>query len=252
MAGVNNQTVIIMNILRKHPFFDGLSEAFLQELIPKVKVHSLLSSEVLFEQGDHGDSLFIVNSGCLKVYIQNAHGEEITLNEFNPGDSFGEMALVDEQPRSASIKAITNSELYELKRADFIALIQENPLSSLDIIRDLSNKLRFAITYIQKAIDWSQHIAEGNYHAAMGEIETTQSSLQSNSSDEARAGAFLAAFFRMVTEVKQREDQMKEEMVRLRIEIDEVKKQQTVSTIVDTSEFEELRRRAQEFKKKRN
>lgn len=251
MASLSEQNRKIMKVLHEHPFFEGLSESFLKDLTPKVKTHFLQRDEVLFNQGDPGDSLFIIKNGRIKVYIQDANGEEITLNEFNAGDSFGEMSLVDEQPRSASIKAISASELYELKRADFIALITESPLSSLDIIRDLSTKLRFAITYIQKAIDWSQQIAAGDYHVAMGEIETTQSAIQGNSSDEARAGAFLSAFFRMVTEVKQREDTMKEEVMRLRIEIDEVKRQQMVSTIVDSEQFENLRQRAQEFKRKR-
>ena len=251
MDEVINQNAIVMDALHEHPFFAGLSDSFLQELVPKVKIHKLLANDVLFHHGDTGDSLFIIKQGHIKVYIQNAGGEDITLNEFKSGDSFGEMTLVDEQPRSASAKAIIDSELYELKRVDFIALITENPLSSLDIIRDLSDKLRFAIAYIQKAIDWSQHIAEGDYQSALGEIETTQSSLQKNSSDEARAGAFLAAFFRMITEVKDREDKMKEEVIRLRIEIDEARKEKSVTEIIESTDFEELRRRAQEFKRKR-
>ena len=249
---MGNRSKTILN-LRKLPLFEGLSEENLAEIASRVTLCHLATNEVLFEQGDPGDSLYIIHLGKVKVYVNNSRGEEVLLNEFGPGESFGELSLVDFQPRSASIAAIEDSQLYELKRADFMEVIRMRPLFALDMIRDVSQKLRFAITYIQKVTEWSQFIAEGNYSKVMDDIQSARALLATNEdtqSDEVRAGAFLFAFFKMVSDVKEREDEMKRKVLQLQIEIDMVKKQEAVTNIVESDSFQRLQKKAKSLRQR--
>jgi CRP-like cAMP-binding protein len=179
---------------------------------------------------------------------RNIHGEEVVLNQFASGESFGEMSLVDEQPRSATAVALTPIKLLRLNRDDFLAVMAQDSSFALDIIRDLSAKLRFAGTYIQRAMEWSQYIARGDYNAAMGEIQETQSAID-DPSDEARAGAFLRTFFQMISDVKEREETLRREVQQLRIEIDEAKRHAEVADITSSDYFRELREKVQTIRK---
>ncbi|MCI0394502.1 MAG: cyclic nucleotide-binding domain-containing protein [Chloroflexi bacterium] len=238
--------------LKKLPLFKDMPENLIAELTEKLEEQRLDGGQVLFHKGDPGDALYIIESGRMKVIATNSYGEEVVLNQFGPGESFGEMSLVDEQPRSASAVALTSIKMLRLNRNDFLAVIAQEPAFALDIIRDLSAKLRFAAAYIQKATEWSQYIARGDYNVAMGEIQTTQSAMSDKpESDEARAGAFLSAFFQMIEGVKEREENLKREVLQLRIEIDEAKRKTEVEQIEETAYFQQLREKVRELRESR-
>jgi CRP/FNR family cyclic AMP-dependent transcriptional regulator len=73
-------------------------------------------------------------------------------------DAIGEMSLVDGQPRSASVIALSDSEIDKLSRDNFLSILDDHPALALDIIRNVSARLRFATTYIEQAIEWSKRI----------------------------------------------------------------------------------------------
>jgi CRP-like cAMP-binding protein len=239
----------IMQSLKSLSLFADLSEDSLAELAHKLEERSLPAGEVLFHRGDPGDSLYLIRDGRVKVFVENMHGEELVLNQFGPGESFGEMALVDQRPRSASAKAVNDTTLLKLDRDSFFEVLRTHPSFATDIIRDISGKLRFAAAYLQKATEWSQKIAAGDYGFALNEIQSMGSAVNSNGqTDAARASEFLAAFFQMTKGVQEREENLKRQVMELRIEIDRTKAAMQVSEITETQYFQQLQRKAREIR----
>ena len=95
------------------------------------------AGEMLFQKGDAGDCLFIIVSGCVRI-----HDGARTLNELGEGDAFGEMALLDPEPRIASATVTEQARLLRLDGAPFFELIQARPEVSIGIIHMLTRRLR--------------------------------------------------------------------------------------------------------------
>ena len=240
-----------MTPLQSITLFAGLSEKSLLELAEKLEPLTLQANEVLFKKGDPGNALFIIQEGWVKAFAENTRGEEIVLNEFGPGESFGEMSLVDGRPRSATIQTTNPTRLLMLRQESFLEILAQQPTFALELLRDISNKLRFAATYIQKVTEWSQYIAEGDYRYALREIEEAQSLVEeSEQSDEDRARSFLAAIFKMIEGVKKREEALQLQVQRLRIKIDENRRASDVAEITETEYFQSLQQRAKELRGK--
>ncbi|MCI0396250.1 MAG: cyclic nucleotide-binding domain-containing protein [Chloroflexi bacterium] len=232
--------------LRQIPLFSNLSEEVIRELGQKLLHRHIQEGEILFRKGDTGDSLYIIESGWVKAVAGNIHGEEVLLNQFGPGESFGEMSLVDGRPRSATIVALTALEALQLKRDDFLDVLIEQPEFALELLRDISGKLRFAANYIQKVTEWSQYIAEGNYMHALDEIESAQitAAEEGDEGEEERTRAFLESLFKMIHHIKAREEDLERQVQQLRIKIDEGRRANDVAEITETEYFQELQRRA--------
>lgn len=231
--------------LAQFDLFKGLPESSLENLAKKLKSIRLEAGDVLFEKGDPGDSVFIVKSGNLKVISKDNEGTEVVLNQVGAGAVIGEMSLLDSGPRSAGVVALTEATLLALSSDDFMGVLNSQPQMGLEISRSLIQRLRFATTYIENAIEWSQLIAKGDY--SFIESLDEDESFAGSGSDQERAARFLGAFFQMVEEIKAREDELKEELVRLKIEIDQTKRKQEVNEIAQSEFFRSI----QEKKKKR-
>jgi CRP-like cAMP-binding protein len=227
--------------------FQGLSEEALATVAQKASIHELAQGEVLMRRGEVGNSLFMVNEGWFKIVTEDARGDELIINKTAPGETIGEMALLDEAPRSASAIALTPARVLELKKEAFYEILDQRPDVALTIIRGLSSRLRFSTTYIQKAIDWSQKIAAGDY----GFIENTQQALSRKDSDEDKAAQLLSAFFQMVRSVKAREDELKQQLQRLTLEIDEARRKQEFEEIVGTDFYTNLKEQAKRLRAQR-
>jgi CRP-like cAMP-binding protein len=237
--------------LQSISLFAGLSEESLQELAISLEPIALKKGEVLFQKGDPGNALYIIREGWVKAYAENTRGEKVVLNEFGPGESFGEMSLVDGRPRSATIQSTNPTRLLILRQESFFKMLANHPTFALELLRDISNKLRFAATYIQKVTEWSQYIAEGNYQFALEEIEKAQSDVgEEDLSDEDRARSFLAAIFKMIEGVRKREEDLRQQVHQLRIRIDENRRATDVAEITESEYFQSLQQRAKELRKK--
>jgi CRP-like cAMP-binding protein len=103
---------------------------------------SLQKGEILFHKGDQGSAFFIIIKGLIKIGVSNKIGDEVTLAHLRNGDFFGEMALLDEQPRSASATALEESLLYVLDRNDFFPFLVQNENAVRSILCALSMRLR--------------------------------------------------------------------------------------------------------------
>jgi CRP-like cAMP-binding protein len=156
------------------------------------------------------------------------------------------MALVDQAPRSATVVAISPAKVFELKKDAFQEILNQRPDVALALIRGFSSRLRFSTTYIQKAIDWSQKIAAGDY----GFIENTQQILKAESDDD-KATQLLSAFFQMVRSVKAREDDLKQQLEKLTLQIDEVQRKQEFDDLTSTDFYANLKEQARQLRAKR-
>ena len=189
--------------------------------------------------------MYIIEEGQVKIVREEEQGGEVVLNHCGPGEAIGEMSLFDQEPRSASVIAVTDSEVLELKRDAFFELLDQRPDVSLVLLQSLSSRLRFASTYIQKAIEWSKKIAEGDY-SIMDQIQPEQAE-----SDEDKAGQMLAAFFHMVKGVKEREENLKEQVHKLTLVIDEARRKQEFEELTSTEFYANLKLQAKKIREQR-
>ncbi|MBB3110794.1 CRP-like cAMP-binding protein/di/tricarboxylate transporter [Paenibacillus phyllosphaerae] len=120
--------------------FQGLTNMELSKLLGKLAKRTLQAGQTLFEQGDYGESMFIIERGTAQLYSQQG-GARQPLAVLGEGDSFGEMALFTGEARSATVVAVTEITLYEIDRDTFDQLIAEHQVISAYFIKLLSSRL---------------------------------------------------------------------------------------------------------------
>lgn len=124
--------------------FEHLNEddrTTLASVIDELKINE---GHTLFEAGDTGDSLFVVRKGEIELYIKDTVGQKIVLHAAQPGDMFGELAMLDSGPRTATALALVDSEVLVLDRDDLILLFQRKPETALHMLASLSGLTRKA------------------------------------------------------------------------------------------------------------
>ncbi len=119
----------------------GLDAAALDALRSRVAWIELRRGERLFAQGDVGDAWYIVASGRLEIVIADAEGRERTVGEASRGDSLGELSLLTEEPRAATVWAIRDTALLRIGRLDFDQVVVNQPAVMLNIVRSLGRRL---------------------------------------------------------------------------------------------------------------
>jgi CRP-like cAMP-binding protein len=128
--------------LRAIPLFASLEENGLQEIADLLIDRKFPKDAVIFEDGSIGDYMYVIRSGEVKVTKMSEDGREKILEILGEGEFFGEMALLDRQPRSASVKTTRACTLLALSRQDFSALLRRDPDISLELIRELVRRIR--------------------------------------------------------------------------------------------------------------
>ncbi|MBI3158029.1 MAG: cyclic nucleotide-binding domain-containing protein [Chloroflexi bacterium] len=228
--------------LKQFELFKSLPDEVVSDLSLRFKQVDLEKDQVLFNKGDAGDALYILRRGRLKMVSKDSEGNEMVLNQVGPGAVIGEMALIDREPRSAGVVALTEAALLRLSTEDFLNTLSAQPLMGLEISRNLIQRLRFATTYIENAIEWSQLIAKGDY-SFIESVDESRLGDSENASDQERAKRFLGTFFQMVQDIKAREEELKKELVKLRVEIDEAKRKADLAEITQSEFFQNLRKK---------
>ncbi len=100
------------------------------------------AGDVIFTAGDPGDGLYIVESGCVQISAVVGDGQSRTLALIGPGDFFGEMAVIDDAPRSATATAEHETEAYFLARGELLGLLERRPQFAINLIREFSSRMR--------------------------------------------------------------------------------------------------------------
>jgi CRP/FNR family cyclic AMP-dependent transcriptional regulator len=131
-------------VLKTVPLFTMLPEEQLRMLTTVVTRKSAPRSTTIMAGGDPTDSLYIVLSGRLKVMMSDAEGKEVILSILGPGEFFGEMGLIDDEPRSATVVTIEPCELLSIAKRDFKKCMAENFEMSQAVMRGLVRRLREA------------------------------------------------------------------------------------------------------------
>jgi len=132
-------------LLRSVSIFADLDPAALAALERLAEPRDFPAGAVVVSQEERGDALFVLVTGKVKVVLYGDSGREIILSIFkSPGDFFGEMSLLDNEPRSATLMADGPSRLLVLSRRDFQAHIEGHPRTALRILQELSRRLRRA------------------------------------------------------------------------------------------------------------
>lgn len=123
--------------------FAGLGRVAVAKLAARLESISLSEGAELFHQGDPGDAFYLVAKGRLAVFVASeSSATPRRVNTVGPGDAFGEMALLDDHPRTATIRADTDAEVLRLDRSRFLALVRDEPSMALAVARSLGRRLR--------------------------------------------------------------------------------------------------------------
>lgn len=133
-----------MDNLRNVSLFATLNEKDIEVISRIIYVNTYAKGEVVFQEGERGDSLYIVLKGQVKVCLYDEDGREYILAAIGRDGFFGELALIDELPRSANVITLENSELLIIRRHEFTRLLLENPSITIAILKVLSRRLREA------------------------------------------------------------------------------------------------------------
>jgi CRP/FNR family transcriptional regulator, cyclic AMP receptor protein len=131
-------------LLKGIAIFELLHDDDRLELAKVVDSLRLQAGEVLFHAGEPGESLFIVRSGSIELYIKDTAGQKIILNVAEEGELFGELSLLDSGPRTATALALSDAELLVLDREDLLLLFQKRPDSALHMLAAMSGMTRKA------------------------------------------------------------------------------------------------------------
>jgi CRP-like cAMP-binding protein len=133
-----------LETLRTVPLFRSLSDGELGGFVPLVRERHCSKGALILSQGDRGEALFLIGRGQVKVTVVAEDGREVILSVLKAGDFFGEMALVDDEPRSAHVVAMEDTTLLQLRREDFRARLRSSPEVAIALLRELSRRLRRA------------------------------------------------------------------------------------------------------------
>ena len=139
--------------------FSHLDEVALRKLAPHGAVRSFSKNAIVVNENDATDSLYVVFSGRVKVFLSGEDGKEVVINTISAGDYFGELVL-DGGPRSASVMTLEPCRFFVIPRGDFEGLVERNPAFARDLIYKLIGKVR---SLTNKVLDLSLKDVYGRF-----------------------------------------------------------------------------------------
>lgn len=161
-----------VELLARIPIFEGLSAEDLRPLAHALVERTFSAGQMIMNQGDAGTSMFIVARGQINIHLPGDASRRISLKDIGTGEYFGELALFDDKPRSASAQASTDALLLELDRATLERFLTSRPHIAFVLLRTLSTRLREtnemlsqraaknAVEEVESRLTWSQRLAD--------------------------------------------------------------------------------------------
>src|SRR5437879_11290157 len=128
--------------LARVPLFKRLEPHELEKLAEEIDQVDYKAGEVIFNEHDHGDALYVVEEGSVRIWVTDEDLNEVTLAELQPGQFFGELAVLDRGERSSSATAIVDSHLHRLSSDDFQQFLMEHPDCAIDVICEIGARMR--------------------------------------------------------------------------------------------------------------
>ena len=135
-------TEMTLEALRSVPLFSSLDDEAATELRNLLTSERVSGATPLFNKGDSGDAMYLIESGRVLISLKDEDGKDVTLAELAQGDFFGEMALIDGRQRSADARVVEDAQLAVLSRKAFLTFVHSSPDVALEMLAALSNRLR--------------------------------------------------------------------------------------------------------------
>ncbi|MFB2983369.1 Crp/Fnr family transcriptional regulator [Microseira sp. BLCC-F43] len=129
-------------LIRTTPFFTGLPEPAVEKATAHVVTRSHPANQVILLENDWGSSVYFILDGWVKIRTYNLDGKEVTLNILGKGEVFGEMAALDEVPRSTDVITLTPTMIANLPAQDFVQLIYGEPMAGVRLSQLMARRLR--------------------------------------------------------------------------------------------------------------
>jgi uncharacterized membrane protein len=152
--------------------FEGLAQEDLDHLANTLVERRLKGGQMIFHQGDPGSEMYIIAEGHVNIHLPGENSRRVSLKDISVGEYFGELALFDEKPRSASALATTDALLFELSRETLSSYLEHRPRAAMAILRTMAERLREtnamlseraaknAVEEIEKHLSWSELLAD--------------------------------------------------------------------------------------------
>jgi CRP-like cAMP-binding protein len=138
-------------VLKHNYLFRGLPDAALERVASLATRRTYRKGSPIFAQGDPGDALFGVASGRVRISASGAGGQEVFLNIMEPGDTFGEIAVMDGLTRTAGATALDEATLIVIKRMDFLQLLEREPQLAIHLLKLLCERLRWTSEIVEES-----------------------------------------------------------------------------------------------------
>jgi CRP-like cAMP-binding protein len=135
----------IVGFLSRVPLFRGLKRRQLERLAVKFATRSYSAGDAIVTQDKGGEGFFIITSGGTDVIRERSDGAQVVVNQFGPTDFFGEIALLDDGLRTASVVATEPTECLVLTRWDFMGVLKEDVDMAITILEELAKRFRRAL-----------------------------------------------------------------------------------------------------------
>lgn len=124
------------------PFFSDLSENEVHLICDQGTTRQYRRNKPIFNEGDESDAIYFIHSGEVRVSVDGNNGKEKILRHQGPGEYFGELALIDEAPRSASVETVKESKITMVPRSKFIRCVEEQETLAIKLVRSLAERVR--------------------------------------------------------------------------------------------------------------
>jgi len=131
----------IYGLVRDLPFFDSFDDDEIRDFSKNLSLRQVREGEVLFREGDVGDYLFFIVEGVIEIMLENENRQHKVIATYTTGASVGEMSLIDEYERSATVRAGSNCEILVLTKTKLDKIISENPVIGIKILKGLAKNI---------------------------------------------------------------------------------------------------------------
>lgn len=139
----------VMNMLRELPFFDSLDDHDIQAFAPYLSLRQVEEGSTLFDEGDMGSYLLFIVEGVMEIILTADNRQQKIVATYGPGASIGEMSLIDEYERSATVRSTTKCEILILTKSKFDLLQVEQPRVAMKILKGLARNISLRLRATQ-------------------------------------------------------------------------------------------------------
>ena len=171
MATSSEETIAL---LRRVPAFATLGEDDLAQVAQVAVPRSLQAGEIVFHEGDQSDTCYVVRIGRVRAVREHSGGRLLTLATLGPGDIFGELAIFDEEERSATIEVVEDSEVVAILGQDMRRLLRSHPDISVKLLAALSRRLR----------ETNERLARQSFQTVQSRVATVLAELVATAREE--------------------------------------------------------------------